>query len=127
MLESWIIDADEQARHATVTCLSGGSSFHQWDARCRITGWRDMYGAEWRYEWAEQDELLRAVTGPDGGRWQYGYDARGNLTTACSPAGETRLTVWHPVWSLPQQDVLADGAAWHYQYNALGDAVAVTD
>ncbi|MBP2168747.1 RHS repeat-associated protein [Erwinia toletana] len=127
ILESWIIDSDEQARNATVTCLSGGSTFHQWDAQYRITGWTDMYGAEWHYEWADQGEQLQATSGPDGERWEYGYDQRGNLTVVRNPLGETRLTVWHPVWSQPQQEVLADGASWRYQHNALGDVVAVTD
>ncbi|MFS2223464.1 RHS repeat-associated core domain-containing protein [Pantoea sp. B65] len=126
-LESWIIDSDELARNATVTCLSGGSSHHQWDAQHRITAWTDMYGAEWRYQWADQGELLQAVTAPDGGRWEYDYDERGNLTAMHNPLGEARLTVWHPVWSLPQQEVLAGGACWRYQHNALGDVVAVTD
>jgi RHS repeat-associated protein len=127
ILESWIIDSDEQARNATVTCLSSGSSFHQWDELYRITRWTDMYGAEWQYEWGDQGELLQATIGPAGERWEYGYDQRGNLSAVRNPLGDTRLTVWHPVWSQPEQEVMADGASWRYEHNLLGDVVKVTD
>lgn len=126
-LEHWLIDADEQARRATVTCLSGGSSEHRWDALYRITHYTDSYGAQWRYRWSAQGELLLSTTGPQGERWEYGYDERGNLTQVKDPLGRSTLTVWHPVWALPEQEVMPDGAAWQYQYSALGDVVAVTD
>ncbi|WP_375224219.1 RHS repeat-associated core domain-containing protein [Erwinia amylovora] len=126
-LEHWLIDCDEQARRATVTCLSGSSSEHCWDEQGRITAWTDGYGAQWRYRWAEEGELLLSSEGPEGRRWEYGYDDRANLTRVTDPLGRATLTRWHPVWALPEQEVTADGAAWRYQYNAAGDLVTVTD
>lgn len=40
-LEHWLIDADERDRSATVTCFSGGTTKHRWDALCRITDYTD--------------------------------------------------------------------------------------
>ncbi|WP_261643476.1 RHS repeat-associated core domain-containing protein [Erwinia mallotivora] len=126
-LEHWIIDADEQARSATVTCLSGGSSQHDWDELGRPTGYTDMYGARWSYRWAAQADLLMAIHAPGDRVWEYGYDERGRLTMVRDPAGQTTLTTWHPSYAFPLKEVLADGAVWEYHYNAAGDVVAVTD
>ncbi|KAA8998835.1 RHS repeat protein, partial [Affinibrenneria salicis] len=125
-LEQWLIDADETRRRAAVTCLSGGSSEHRWDDRCRITAYTDPYGARWQYEQADEGERLLSVTDPDGRHWRYDYDGRGNLTGVHDPAGGTHLTTWHPVWALPLTEVLPDGAVWRYEYSPQGDLTALT-
>ncbi|WP_193323321.1 RHS repeat-associated core domain-containing protein [Erwinia endophytica] len=126
-LEHWLIDADEQARSATVTCFSGGTTVHRWDALYRITDYTDSYGAHWSYRWAEQGDLLMATHAPGGRVWEYGYDERARLTMVRDPAGRTTITSWHPSYAFPLKEVLPDGAVWQYQYNAAGDVVAVTD
>ncbi|MCX8964238.1 type IV secretion protein Rhs [Erwinia psidii] len=126
-LEHWIIDADEQSRRATVTCLSGGSSQHGWDALGRTTSYTDIYGAHWSYRWAEQADLLMAIHAPGDRVWEYGYDERGRLTMVRDPAGRSTLTTWHPSYAFPLKEVLADGAVWEYRYNAAGDVVEVVD
>ncbi len=126
-LEHWLIDADEQARSATVTCFSGGTTQHRWDALCRITDYTDSYGAHWHYRWSEHGDLLMSTTAPGGRVWEYGYDERARLTMVRDPAGRTMLTTWHPSFSFPVKEVQPDGATWQYQYNAAGDVVAVID
>ncbi|EOS94852.1 RHS family protein, partial [Erwinia tracheiphila PSU-1] len=126
-LENWVIDADESARSATVTCLSGGSSQHHWDALGRPTAWTDMYGASWSWRWAEHADLLMETRAPGDRIWQYGYDERGRLAVVRDPAGQTTLTTWHASYAFPLKEVLADGAVWEYRYNAAGDVVAVID
>ncbi|MCL2894508.1 RHS repeat-associated core domain-containing protein [Brenneria tiliae] len=126
-LEHWLLDADEQARSAVVTCLSGGSSEHHWDSLYRITDYTDGYGARWQFRWSAQRESLSSVINPDGQRWELGYDERGNLTLLRDPLGRTTQTTWHPAWALPLKEVLPGGACWQYHYNVLGDPVAQTD
>ncbi|WP_380184779.1 RHS repeat-associated core domain-containing protein [Kalamiella sp. sgz302252] len=126
-LEHWLIDADEEARRATVTRFSGGSTQHRWDELCRITDYVDSYGGHWSYRWAEQGDLLMATQAPGDRLWQYDYDDRARLTMVRDPAGRTSTTVWHPSYAFPLKEVQPDGAAWEYQYNDAGDVVAVTD
>jgi len=125
-LEHWLIDADEEARSATVTCFSGGTTQHRWDNLCRITDYIDSYGAHWSYRWAEQGELLMATRVGDR-VWEYDYDERANLAMVRDPAGRTSTTIWHPSYAFPLKEVQPDGAVWQYQYNDAGDVVAVTD
>ena len=127
VLEHWLIDADEQARRATVTCLSGGSSEHHWDHLYRITHYTDSYGAQWRYHWATDSELLKATVDPDGNRWEYNHDQRGNLTMVRDPLGQATLTTWHEVYAFPRKEVLPDGAVWEYRYNNRGDVTELVD
>ena len=127
VLEHWLIDADEQAGRATVTCLSGGSSEHHWDHLYRITHYTDSYGAQWRYHWATDSELLKATVDPDGNRWEYNHDQRGNLTMVRDPLGQATLTTWHEVYAFPRKEVLPDGAVWEYRYNNRGDVTELVD
>ena len=127
VLEHWLIDADEQARTATVTCLSGGSTEHHWDHLYRITRYTDSYGGEWHYHWTPDGELLKATIDPDGHRWEYNHDVRGNLTMVRDPLGQATLTTWHPVYAFPLKEVLPDGAVWQYSYNNRGDVTELTD
>ncbi|MDR7343348.1 RHS repeat-associated protein [Pantoea alhagi] len=127
VLEHWLIDADEQARTATVTCLSGGSTQHHWDHLYRITRYTDSYGNEWHYRWTPDGELLKATVDPDGHRWEYNHDARGNLTMVRDPLGQATLTTWHEVYAFPLKEVLPDGAVWQYGYNNHGDVTELTD
>ncbi|PNS13227.1 type IV secretion protein Rhs [Mixta theicola] len=126
-LEHWLIDADEQARRAIVTCLSGGSSEHHWDHLYRIIRYTDSYGAEWRYQWAADGELLKATIDPDGNRWEYNHDVRGNLTMVRDPLGQTTLTTWHEMYAFPLKEVLPDGAVWQYGYSNRGDVTELID
>ncbi|WP_414147499.1 RHS repeat-associated core domain-containing protein [Erwinia sp. BNK-24-b] len=126
-LEHWLIDADEEARSATVTCFSGGTTQHRWDELCRITDYVDSYGAHWSYRWAEQGDLLMATHAPGDRTWEYDYDERANLAMVRDPAGRTSTTIWHPSYAFPLKEVQPDGAVWQYQYNNAGDVVAVTD
>ncbi|MDC6118514.1 EndoU domain-containing protein [Serratia rubidaea] len=126
-LEHWLLEADEAARRASVTCLSGGTTEHRWDSLLRITDYTDSYGARWRFRWAALRENLSAVITPDDQRWELGYDERGNLILVRDPLGNTTQTTWHPAWALPLKEVLPDGACWQYRYNPFGDVVTLTD
>ncbi|WP_279026616.1 RHS repeat-associated core domain-containing protein [Gibbsiella quercinecans] len=126
-LEHWVLDADEQARSAVVTCLSGGSTEHHWDALNRITDYTDSYGARWQFQWSAQRESLSTVVNSEGQRWELAHDERGNLTLLRDPLGRATQTTWHKSWALPLKTVLPDGACWQYRYNVLGDPVEQTD
>ncbi|UXY11199.1 DUF6531 domain-containing protein [Kosakonia sp. ML.JS2a] len=127
VLENWRIDADEQKRYARVSNDEGVVSEHHWDTLYRITDYTDVHGGHWQFNWAGNAEQLRSALQPDGGRWEYTWDERGNLTLERDPLDRARMTTWHPLYDFPAIEVLPDGATWRYEYNLAGDVVALTD
>ncbi|WP_017347914.1 RHS repeat-associated core domain-containing protein [Pantoea sp. A4] len=127
LLEQWHIVVDEAGRSATVSQREGAVTRHDWDAQQRITRYVDPWQQEWHYRWAEHEEQLLATQLPDGGRWQYGYDARGRLEDVTSPEGRTRTTRWHDYWALPMQQVDEQGGVWRCERNGVGDITSMTE
>ncbi|WP_297196389.1 RHS repeat-associated core domain-containing protein [uncultured Pluralibacter sp.] len=127
LLEHWRIDADEGQRTARVSSDEGAVTAHRWDALGRMLDYTDAGGGGWRFEWRGDSELLDALVQPDGGRWTFDYDDRGNLTLARDPLGGALLQTWHPLYAQPQKVVEPDGAAWQYDYSLAGDVTALTD
>nr|WP_033761567.1 RHS repeat-associated core domain-containing protein [Pantoea agglomerans] len=127
VLENWRINTDEKERIAYVSNDEGVSSQHRWDMLYRITAYTDEHGGSWAFNWAGTSEQLNEMVQPDGARWEYAFDARGNLTMERDPLERTTLKTWHPLYALPLKEVLPNGAVWQYEYNLAGDVVSLTD
>jgi RHS repeat-associated protein len=70
---------------------------------------------------------LAAKTSPEGRKWQFGYDARGNLTTVTDPVGATSVNTYDTLGQLFTAKDANGNVTTYGEYHPSGYPQTITD
>ncbi|HEX6684667.1 MAG TPA: polymorphic toxin-type HINT domain-containing protein [Candidatus Limnocylindrales bacterium] len=130
-----IVDTYDIANRRERRALGTGGPVYQWryDLKDRITAYVDPVGArEMTYD--DEDQIRKVVRTDAGGQpqtFEYGYDARGNITSRSYPDG-TRIGATYDKDSRITQVTAEGGAAgatpatWTFGYDLAGRRTSTT-
>jgi RHS repeat-associated protein len=114
---------DRVARQVTRTTAEGRVTVTRLDSLGRMTESRAAGLAPATFSYDAQGRLSRAAQG--GRQWEYGYDARGRLTSVTDPLLRTAGYVYDDADRLVTE-VTVDGREIHYGYDESGSLVSLT-
>jgi len=85
----------------------------------------DQVGSTWHRILGPRGVVLELIA-PDGGRYQYQYDAHGNCIYRVEPDG-TRYDITYDYWGRRLREVDSHGAEARWEYSPMGRVIAEID